>query len=508
MKNRFSKYSLVIALAVSVSFSSCDKGFKELNTSVDFVSEPTLEFLLPYVQLTMVDKNYYTQTYYAAAYASQINTNVSFPSITAYKSTEMSEHWVWSYKNPLKNIVDFIERCEGDPSKVNYLSIGRILKVYLFHSLTDSYGDIPYSEAIKGYSEGITTPKYDTQQEIYADMFKELTEAIAAFNTAKGTPLSADIVYNGDIAKWKKFANSLMLRLALRIVKVDPVNSKKYAEQAIAGGLMISNADNFVVNYTTQIAGTGTTSNGTAHTWVSSSYITTYRLTQPFVDSLRMRNDPRTPVYAMKVKLPLTSYQEGEHNPAIQKGRDQFVQSVPRDTASVANIRTFGRYAAPFIHLSYAQVQFQLAELVVRNMITSATTAKTYYENGVKAAMTELTIYGSDGWNASTGITTAQQDAYLLANPYDPANALKQINTQYWIETFPNYYEAWANMRRSGFPDTYSGLNLTLSGNLGAQLPRRLYYPRDEYAANPNINAAVTRQGADLTSTRVWWDKP
>lgn len=506
MKNIFSKFTFLILLTVSVSFFSCDKGFKDLNTSVDFVSTPTLEFLLPYVELTMVDKNYYTQTYYAAAYASQVNTNVSFPSITAYKPTEMSEHWVWVYRNPLKNIADFIERSKEDPSKVNYLSIGRILRVYLFHSLTDSYGDIPYSQAIKGYSEGVTTPKYDKQQEIYADMFKELTEATAAFNTSKATPLSADIVYNGDIAKWKKFANSLMLRLALRIVKVDPANSKKYAEQAIAGGLMTSNTDNFVVKYSTQITGTGTTSNGTAHTWISSSYITTYRLARPFVDSLRLRNDPRTPVYAMRVKTPLTSYQEGDHNPANQRGRDQFAQTVPRDSASVANIKTFGRYDAPFIHLSYAQVQFQLAELVVRNMITGD--AKAYYEKGVRAAMSELSIFGADGWNPGGTISTAQQDAYLSANPYDPANALKQINTQYWIETFPNYYEAWANMRRSGYPDTYSSLDLSLSSNLGAKLPRRLYYPQDEYAANPSINEAVSRQGPDLTSTRVWWDKP
>lgn len=506
MKNRFLKYSLMIVLMASVSFTSCDKGFQELNTSVDFVSNPTLEFLLPYVQLTMVDKNYYTQTYYAAAYASQINTNKDFPSITAYKPTEMSEHWVWSYKNPLKNIVDFIERCQDDPSKVNYLSIGRILRVYLFHSLTDCYGDIPYSEAIKGYSQGITTPKYDSQQDIYTDMFNELTEAIAAFNTSKSTPLSADIVYNGDIVKWKKFANSLMLRLALRIVKVDPVNAKKYIELAVAGGLMTSNSDNFVVNYTTQISGTGTTSNGTAHTWISSSYITTYRLAQPFVDSLKLRNDPRTPVYCMRQKLPLTSYQEGSHDPAAQRGRDQFAQTTPRDSASVANIKTFGRYAAPFIHLSYPQVQFQLAESVVRGIISGD--AKTYYENGVRAAMSELSIFGADGWNPGGVITLAQQNAYLAANPYDPANALRQINTQYWIETYPNYYEGWANMRRSGYPDTYSQLDLNLSSNLGAELPRRLYYPRDEYAANPNINDAVSRQGPDLTSTRVWWDKP
>ncbi len=508
MKNKSkNSFLLVIVLVVSLAFPSCDKGFAKINTSVDFVSKPTLEFLLPYVELTMVDKNYYTQTYYAASYASQVNTNKDFPAITAYKPTEMSEHWVWSYKNPLKNIVDLIERCQDDPSKVNYLSIGRILRVYLFHSITDSYGDIPYSEALKGYSEGITTPKYDRQQDIYMDMFKELTEAAAGLNPSKGTPQSADIVYNGDVTKWKKFANSLMLRLALRIVKVDPVNSKKYAEQAIAGGLMTSNSDNFVVNYTTQLSGSGTTSNGTAHTWISSSYITTYRLAQPFVDSLKLNNDPRTPVYCMREKLPLTSYQEGSHDPAVQRGRDQFAQTVPRDSASVANIKTFGRYSAPFVHLSYAQVQFQLAELAVRNIVPG--NAQTYYENGVKAAMTELTIYGADGWNAGGVITTAQQNAYLAAHPYDPANALRQINTQYWIETFPNYYEAWANMRRSGYPDTYSGLNLSLSSNLGAQLPRRLYYPGDEYASNPdNITEAVSRQGPDVTSTRVWWDKP
>ena len=507
MKKNIKNYFLTFMVFVSVSFSSCDKGFEKINTSVDFVSKPTLDYLLPYIQLTMVDKNYYTQTYYAAAYASQVNTNVSFPSIIAYKGTEMSEHWVWVFKNPLKNVVDLIQRSQEDPNLVNYTSIGRILKVYLFHSVTDSYGDIPYFEAIKGYTEGINTPKYDAQQKIYEDMFKELSEASAALTSSKAIPATADIVYKGDIAKWKKFANSLMLRLALRISKADPVNAKKYIDQAIAGGLMESNNDNFVVNYTTQISGTGTTSNGTAHTWISSSYIPTYRLAAPFVDSLKSRNDPRTSVYAMRQKLPLTSYQEGDHNPANQNGRDQFAQTVPRDSASTANIKTFGRYAAPFIHLSYAQVQFQLAECVVRGIITTGD-AQTYYEKGVRAAMSALSIFGADGWNPGGVISLAQQNAYLEANPYDPTNALKQINTQYWIETFPNYYEGWANMRRSGYPDTYSSLDKSLSSNLGAELPRRLYYPRDEYAANRNINEAVSRQGPDLTSTRVWWDKP
>ncbi|HYK76464.1 MAG TPA: SusD/RagB family nutrient-binding outer membrane lipoprotein, partial [Daejeonella sp.] len=253
--------------------------------------------------------------------------------------------------------------------------------------------------------------------------------------------------------------------------------------------------------YTTQLSGTGTVSNGVPHVFISSSYIKTYRLAAPFVDSLKFRNDPRTPVYCMRQKLPLTSYQEGDHNPAKQRGRPQFDNTVPADSCSVSNIKTFGRYSAPYIHLSYAQVQFQLAECAVRGIV--AGDAKALYEKGVRAAMDQLSVYGSDGV-----ITPAQQNEYLQANPYDPANALKMINTQYWIESHYNWYESWANMRRSGYPDVYSQLDLTLSGNLGAQLPRRLYYPRAEAAANgQNLQEAITRQGPDLTSTRVWWDK-
>jgi hypothetical protein len=237
--------------------------------------------------------------------------------------------------------------------------------------------------------------------------------------------------------------------------------------------------------------------------FISSSYITTYRLAAPFVDSLKNHNDPRTPVYCMREKLPLTFYQEGDHTPANQRGRRQFDNTTPRDSCSVSNIKTMGRYDAPFVHLSYAQVQFELAECVVRGIITTGN-AQTYYENGVRAAMGELSIYGTDGV-----ITTAQQDAYLLQNPYDPTNALRMINTQYWIDCHYNWYEAWANMRRSGYPDVYSGLDLTLSSNLGAQLPRRLYYPAAEASANPaHLQEAIARQGANLTSTRVWWDKP
>jgi hypothetical protein len=373
--------------------------------------------------------------------------------------------------------------------------------------LTDTYGDIPYFEAEKGYTDQILTPAYDPQQKIYEDMFKELTEATAALTLAKSTPVVSDIVYKGDISKWQKFANSLMLRLGLRIMNADPVNGKKWITQAIAGGLMTGKADNFVVPYTNQIPSVGTTSNGVPHIFVSSFYLTSFRLASAFVDSLRNRNDPRTSVYCMREKLPLTSYQEGDHNPANQRGLRQFDASTPpKDSCSVSNIKTFGRYDAPYIHLSYAQVQLQLAECAFRGIISGD--AKAYYEAGVRAAMNELSIFGPDGWNPGAVITVAQQDAYLAANPYNPANALKQINTQYWLETHYNWYETWANMRRSGYPDIYSSLDLSLASNLGAKLTRRLFYPVSEHASNPvNLQKAIARQGPDLITTHVWWDK-
>lgn len=501
MKLKIKIDRLLIMLMTTAMFAGCSKGFEEINTSVDFVSKPNLDYELPFAELTMLDKNYYSHAYYAGPYSGHINTNVSFPSATAYKETEMSEHFVWIYRNPLKTIADLIEQAKKDPTKVNYLSMGRIIRVYLFQSLTDTYGDIPYFEASKGYTDQILTPNYDPQQKIYEDMFKELQEATDALSNSKQAPVTADIVYKGDVSKWKKFGYSLMLRLGMRILKADPSNAKKWIDAAIAGGVMTSKADNFVVAYTTQLAGTGTTSNGVPHIFISSSYITTYRLTSSFVDSLKNRNDPRTPVFCMREKLPLSSYQEGDHTPANQRGRNQWDNLTPRDSCSVSNIKTLGRYDAPYIHLSHAQVQFQLAELAAKGLITGD--PKVYYENGVKSAMDELSIFGADGV-----ITTTQQNAYLTANPYVPADGLKMIATQYWLETHYNWYETWANMRRTGLPDLYSKLDLSLSSNLGAQLPRRLYYPRAEYSANPHINEAVARQGADLTSTRVWWDKP
>ena len=484
---------LPVIFLIGGLFSSCDKGFEDINKSVDFVSDPNLDFVLPAVELNMLDRTYYTQGDFIAPIVGHVTQAKTFASLTGIGGNH-GYHFEYVYQTPLKGVSDLIERSKSDPNKVNYQSIGRIIKVYLMHQLTDVYGDIPYFEANKGYTEQIFTPKYDPQQKIYEDMFKELEQASMALNVAKPVPPAAsDIVYKGDVTKWKKFANSLMLRLGLRIMKVDPVNGKLWINKAISSGLLTSNTDNFTVLYIPS-SYYGSTQNGQPHTFIR--YFNNYRYSEPFVNFLKDRNDPRISTYCM---LPgsTASYAAGDKTPSKQKGYPMFgAISESRSNFSVTNITTFGRYDAPYTHLSYAQVQLQLAECVEKGIITGD--AKTYYENGVRAAMDALKVYGPDGV-----ISKAQADAYLLGNPYPNTSeaAVELINTQYWLETHVNYYETFANMRRSGYPKIYAKFTD------GTVMPRRLTYLSKEVSINPNAQEAIQRQGPDLVTTRVWWDK-
>lgn len=517
MKKKLVRFYICLFGLVSVMATSCDKGFEKINTSVDFVSTPNLEYVLPNIELMMLDNTYYCMGDFAAAFVMHVTNRKTYAAVTTAGGYH-GYHFEWTYPNPLRNVVDFIERTENDAERVNYHQIGRIIKVYLAHQLTDVYGDVPYFDAGKGYSEQILVPRYDPQQTIYEDMFKELEQATAGFDDAKLKPVTADIVYKGDLVKWKKFAYSLMLRLGLRIMKADPVNGQKWIDKAIAGGVMTSNDDIFIVKYLPNSSTGGTTnptSNGQPHIFIR--YPDNYRLTSPFVNQLKNTGDPRLPVYAM-LPASRTAYGAGSKDPALQKGWPAFgdrsddppyasIPSADRVKYSVANNATFGRYDAPFIHLSYAQVLFQLAECRVRGIITTGT-AQDYYERGVRAAMDQLKAYGSEGV-----ISTTKVDTYLTQNPYTPATdeeALALINTQYWIETFFNWYETFANMRRSGYPKVYEQLQPATihPANQGAEMPRRLTYMAQEIASNPNVQEVFQRQGPDLTSTRVWWDKP
>src|SRR5450759_4020092 len=157
-------------------------------------------------------------------------------------------NWNRYYRNAVRELVDVIRKTKDDPTKTNLYNTARIWKAYVFMVLTDTYGDIPYTDAGEGYLAGVVKPVYDNQESIYSDILNELETASAALD-ASNPKVTREILYGGDITKWKKLGYSLLLRAAIRLTKVDPTTAASYVTKAISGGLMQSNADNAIIRH-------------------------------------------------------------------------------------------------------------------------------------------------------------------------------------------------------------------------------------------------------------------
>jgi len=155
----------------------------------------------------------------------------------------MSELWELGYPNDVLNIVDAVARTSNNPAKTKLNAICRIMKVYIFARITDLYGDVPYSQAGDGFLTGVVRPAFDTQQAIYNNFFTELTAAVAELDASKDAVPQDIIYYHGDANAWKKFANSLHLRLAMRLSKVDPAKAQTEVMAAYSAGVFTSNSD-------------------------------------------------------------------------------------------------------------------------------------------------------------------------------------------------------------------------------------------------------------------------
>ena len=293
-----------------------------------------------------------------------------------------------------------------------------------------------------------------------------------------------------------------MLRLAMRYTKRDIGKAQAWAEKAASRGVMTSNDDN------AYILGDASTDRQTPcrnSIVMNLSYeIPNMRLSETFVGWMKSHSDPRLFVFGENT--------DGTTDPnatvGMPNGYDltsQPISSAPGYPGSVdaylrPRLSVIGKLNGPTFIQTYAEVELLLAEAAKRGWNVGGT-AQSHYEAGVRAALMHLSQYDATG-----AITSAQADAYLVANPYNDANALTQINEQYWACTFLNEYEAFANWRRTGIPALTP---TTFPGDItNGQIPRRMRYPTGEYSANGNnLSAALSRQGADLNTTHVWWDQ-
>jgi hypothetical protein len=416
--------------------------------------------------------------------------------------------WPSYYRNVIRNTRDVISRTKSATDRTNLYNMARILQAYAFMILTDEYGEIPYFEGGIGYTDQIFFPKYDPQKNIYDDIIKELTEASAALSaTAKIE--TGDLLYSGDIAKWKKFGYSLLLRAGMRLSKIDQTKAQSTVQAAVAGGVILVNADNAYMrhdnNYQHPIGNT-----------LNATEAANFYLTKPFVDFLKNSNDPRLSAIAIRyvgaTSGPTQTPANGSTNPAQQIGMPMGKDNATVVAAATADglvsfyeysqvdRRRLAKTTAPNFFVTAAQTNLLMAEARQRGWITTGT-VDGYYNAGVRTHMEQMAIH-----DAGSAISSTAIDNYLAANPFVPANALEQINTQYWVASFLNGPEAFANFRRSGFPNLapnpYPGKEIT-----GAFI-RRLSYPTTEISSNSaNVQEAISRQGPDNLDTRVWWDK-
>ena len=402
---------------------------------------------------------------------------------------------------------------------VNTRQAARILRVFNFHRLTDWYGSIPYSEANKGL-EDIFQPKYDKQKDIYVDMLKELEEATAAFDANDvyyQQFKAADLIFDGDIAKWKKWGYSLMLRLAMRVSNVDLAMANEYVTKAVAGGTMDSNTDNAWV----QMALTPSewmNQNGISRTFYpgDGGVWQGHLLSKPLIDQLKGPNktstaddDPRLMIFtAGIIEWTASKVDTIENDPLLQEGHPVGVNGSMLNAMYGKNVTPYQIFSAvnpsmmqddePYQLMNAAESEFLKAEAMVRNIGTGITgTAQSHYENGVKLAMQLYVKY-----DPSFIVTDPEVTTYLATYPYNPVTALEQIGTQMWLSKYMMWHDAWSDWRRTGYPvltpSNYPG-NVT-----GGTIPRRLQIPAAEAAGNPNY--ATTSTQPDKMTTRVWWD--
>jgi hypothetical protein len=490
--------------------TSCDQGFDEMNINPIALTavEPAFQLNTAIVASAPGYGNLSYETTIVKQMITPFSGQGSAANFNQDNRTVSNGNWTSYYGNIIRELTDVIAQTKDVPARSNLYHMTRIWRAYSFMILTDSYGDIPYTQAGKSYLEGIVKPVYDTQESVYTDILTELDAASAGLDATK-TKVASDVLYDGDVVKWKRLGYSILLRAAMRLSKVNPTKSAEYVAKAVAGGVMQSNADNAIIRHTASFTNpVGSQLNGGQSAF--------FYLDEEFVSFLQKNNDPRLGSIAVRYVGATSGAQQIEskanRTPAVQigapQGYDNTTISAAVTASKLASLWDYSQLdktrmaalTAPSFLVTYAQTQLLLAEAAFRKWTTG--NAATFYANGIRAHMQQLASYGTSTAVAESAITT-----YIDTNPLAAGKELEQINTQYWVASFLVGPETWANFRRSGFPilkpNPYPGKDLKTEDFI-----RRLTYTDAELNVNKaNVQQAISRQGANLLDTRIWWDK-
>ena len=471
------KKAIYTVFAVILMITSCTKDLTELNVDPKNPSSAPSYALFTNAQRQLSN----------ALTSSNVNNNIFRLIVQQWQETQYPEEsqydigtreindnmWNALYRDVLRDLVEAKTLIPNDVKDAavqkNQAAIDEIMQVYTFYYLVTTFGDIPYTEAL---DINKPFPKYDDAATVYADLLTRLDAAIADLDPAVAGFGSADIIYNGSVPEWIKFANSFKLKMGMTIADVDPAKARTVVEAAVAAGVFTSNADN------AQLVYQGAPPN-TNPIWVDlvQSGRDDFVLASTLVETMKSLADPRIDNY-------MTTDPTGAYSGAPPGEPSAYAQfSHVTDEIKAP--------AFPNLLLDYAEVELFLAEAAARGFNVGGTAA-THYNAGVTASI----LY----W----GGTAAEAAAYLAQPTVSyatSANFRERIGVQKWLALYNRGWDAWTEWRRLDYPQ------IEAPAEALSATPLRFPYPVNEQNVNrQNYEAAATAIGEDVVETKLWWD--
>lgn len=475
---------IFLYIAASLVFAGCSK-FGDTNISPTKLTLASTRALLTNAQQAMsgLSMGNTAASRLGALYVQHLAEG-PYPGPSLYNDRNLSfSGWYTGPLFDLQTIIKYNE--EGNPaanengSKDNQIAVARIMQSYYFLLLTDRYGDIPYSQALKG-NEAFA-PVYDKQQDIYNGIFQTLKGAVAMIKENE-SKVVGDVILDGNMAAWKRFANTMRLVMALRLSKADLAKGKTEFASAITDGVITSNAQNISYKF---IAGDPNNSNPWYNNYVASNR-NDYAISTTMTDYMSPKNDPRLPIYAEVLS--------GGVVKGLPYGRNAAV-NIPAAFSRIGNY--FRAQGASMPIFDYPQVLFLRAEAARLGYggAVDNTAAETLYKDAIKASWEKYGVFNQGAYDTYIALPEV---AYTVADGH------KRIMTEKWVHTYLNSWETWNDWRRTGFPVLTAAQDAVDSRGI----PLRIGYPTNEVSLNEtNYNAAVSALGTDDNYAKIWWLK-
>lgn len=474
--------------------AGCTQGFQELNTDLNRPKEITPGVLLGQLQYRIVNAS----TGAARNFTHEL-MQVDAPRGSAgggglHRYVVGPGTGVWNNFYGFLTDIEDLSQIAQRLQEPNYQAIALVYKSWAYSILTDLYGDIPYSESTRA-AQGLVKPGFDTQQSIYPQLLKDLEAANALFDERKAMTYGGDLVYAANalsgstspgILKWKKFANSLRLRLLLRLSKRDgTVPVKEQIATILANPtqypVFTSNADEAIFRYPGTFPYYNPNYNARQVDWRDGNYFTKF-----FLAPLNATNDPRRTVWCLPVTVNGVPVYQG-----IESGYPTTVEyAVGRNSSYSDVLKTLPQLG---VMMPYAEVEFMKAELALKGF-TTGKTAKAHYEAGIAASMTQW------GVNLPAGFL----EHPLIAFASSSEAQFEQVMLQKYYASFFVDYQSWFEKRRTGYPVLPRGTGIPAEN----QFPSRVPYPTYLQSLNPEALAkAVASMGGDTSDQKVWWER-